>query len=150
MINDRLSNMDNKEQSNDYLKIAKTVKIIEISSERIDEDNSKDLSVKKFKNYTKSKKKFYECKFKGCDMIFVKHCILLDHERAHKGEKPFTCKTPGCNKSFTQLGNLKNHEKAHQEGRSYLCKVPNCNKSFTTLSYLKVNKINIYLLLLDS
>lgn len=111
-------------------------------SKLLNENDSEDCSLKNHKFISKSKRKFYECKFKGCDMIFVKHCILLDHERAHNRVKPFECKVPGCGKSFTQLGNLRNHEKAHQEGRSYLCKVSGCNKSFTTLSYLKVKEKN--------
>jgi uncharacterized Zn-finger protein len=95
----------------------------------------------------KKKAKFFKCTFQNCEMVFPKQCILRDHERAHRGEKPFQCSFKDCNKSFTQLGNLKMHEKSHNKGSIYYCDFPNCNKGFTANSYLNVF---LYLLLKDS
>jgi len=49
----------------------------------------------------------YACKWPGCGKTWKNSSYLVDHERVHRGEKPFACKT--CLKSFYRISDMKKH-----------------------------------------
>lgn len=52
-------------------------------------------------------KKVYACRWEGCVKTYRSGGYLVDHERVHKGERPFACRK--CPKSFFRMTDLKKH-----------------------------------------
>lgn len=49
----------------------------------------------------------FSCPHGGCMKAYKNKHYLIDHERVHKGEKPFLCKN--CDRSFYRVTDLKKH-----------------------------------------
>ena len=49
----------------------------------------------------------FVCSFRGCLKSYRKKHFLIDHERVHKGEKPYRCKH--CDRNFYRVIDLKKH-----------------------------------------
>ena len=69
-------------------------------------------------------KKYYVCKYEGCNKKFGKTWNFLDHARMHEGYKPYSCED--CGKSFTQKGNLFKHQRQHRNPTVRGRKVNSC------------------------
>lgn len=66
------------------------------------------------------------CGVPGCGKSFDRPAKLIDHQRAHSGDKPFECST--CKKAFAHIKHLRVHELIHlgNEARPHIC--PVCGK----------------------
>ncbi|KAG0431702.1 hypothetical protein HPB47_021529 [Ixodes persulcatus] len=61
---------------------------------------------------------------------------LLNHERMHKGGRPFRCQV--CEKAFTNKDHLVTHQRIHTGERPFKCDV--CSKTFTDSSHWRRHK----------
>ncbi|XP_075769199.1 uncharacterized protein LOC142821602 [Pelodiscus sinensis] len=69
------------------------------------------------------------CSYSDCE-------TLIEHQRAHTGEKPFKCSDSG--KSFSEHSHFMNHRKIHTRERPHHCS--DCGKSFHRSSYLVIHR----------
>lgn len=84
------------------------------------------------------KGKMLKCKF--CPKEFKKNCLLIRHERIHKGERPFKCET--CGRTFVQKNSLVIHQLRHTGARPHQC--PKCPQSFTQRGNLVVHQLRCH------
>ena len=57
--------------------------------------------------FSRNLRKQFVCSFRGCLKSYKKKHFLIDHERVHKGEKPYRCKH--CDRTFYRVTDLKKH-----------------------------------------
>merc|ERR1712150_58676 len=73
---------------------------------QLSNDSSKPMSCNVTKLVVNLKKPFV-CPHNGCMKAYRNKHYLIDHERVHRGEKPFLCKN--CDRSFYRVTDLKKH-----------------------------------------
>ncbi|RUO96150.1 hypothetical protein BC936DRAFT_142529 [Jimgerdemannia flammicorona] len=80
----------------------------------------------------------YICSEPGCGKAYKKPCKLLEHERAHTGERPFVCSYPNCGKAYRRTTHLSVHMKTHDPDntRIYACIAEGCTSRFATRQHL--------------
>ncbi|XP_068112337.1 uncharacterized protein [Hyperolius riggenbachi] len=61
-----------------------------------------------------------------CGKDFVNKGSLLQHQKIHRGERPFSCST--CGKSFFRKDHLITHQRIHTNERPFVCS--ECGKCF--------------------
>ena len=57
--------------------------------------------------FSRNLRRQFVCSFRGCLKSYRKKHFLMDHERVHKGEKPYRCKH--CDRTFYRVTDLKKH-----------------------------------------
>lgn len=70
----------------------------------------------------------------NCDKAYSRPCLLEQHIRSHKDERPFLCNVPGCNKAFLRDSHLKTHILSHSVEKPLYCSF--CGKGFNTNQHL--------------
>lgn len=70
----------------------------------------------------------------NCDKAYSRPCLLEQHIRSHKDERPFLCTVPGCNKAFLRDSHLKTHILSHSVEKPLYCSF--CGKGFNTNQHL--------------
>ena len=83
-------------------------------------------------NSTKPKRFF--CR--DCSKGFTQRGGLLNHERIHRGERPFQCTHPGCGRSFVQKCNLTRHERVHSGEKVFPHPSPTSSHPIRAASHL--------------
>ncbi|CAL8072597.1 unnamed protein product [Calicophoron daubneyi] len=89
----------------------------------------------------------FTCSFPRCGKIFLTHDRLVEHIRAHTGERPYACDYPGCSYRFARRGNLFAHKRVHldkAQRRQYHCSYPGCGKFFLYMRSLSEH-MNVHL-----
>lgn len=71
----------------------------------------------------------YLCNEKGCSKHFTTHGHLLEHIRAHTGERPFSCSV--CDKRFMRINTLNVHFKKHTKAKPFICPIETCKAQYT-------------------
>ena len=65
--------------------------------------------------------KLFTCPKANCGKSYTRRSNLVNHLRAHSGERPFKCRYPGCRSAFTRSSYLSSHVKTHQPERPFQC-----------------------------
>ena len=115
---DPISNQRKPELSKDTFVSPTTVEYIsnvsakltspsERKSEQIQLSRVESKSQHNEKKFSRNLSKQFDCSFRGCLKTYTKKHFLIDHERVHKGEKPYRCKH--CDRTFYRVTDLKKH-----------------------------------------
>lgn len=70
----------------------------------------------------------------NCEKAYSRPCLLEQHIRSHKDERPYLCTVPGCNKAFLRDSHLKTHLLSHSVEKPLYCSF--CGKGFNTNQHL--------------
>ncbi|KAJ3321596.1 hypothetical protein HDV06_004011 [Boothiomyces sp. JEL0866] len=100
----------------------------------IDSEERKRKEIELFNMYVEHYQKLQDdktCSF--CKKEFKTCKAVREHERIHKGDKPYVCTV--CNARFTQSSGLRTHSFTHTGTKPYKCTT--CPAGFTTSSRLK-------------
>ncbi|ETN21465.1 hypothetical protein PPTG_01633 [Phytophthora nicotianae INRA-310] len=79
----------------------------------------------------------HHCTEPGCDRHFNRRYTLIEHMKAHTGEKPHVCPVKTCAKRFTTSGNLSRHKRLHGYIEPLQCPVEGCLSSFPSNNKLE-------------
>lgn len=82
----------------------------------------------------KPRPKKYPCPMDNCEKAYSRPCLLEQHIRSHKDERPYLCTVPGCEKAFLRDSHLKTHLLSHSVEKPLYCSY--CGKGFNTNQHL--------------